>query len=767
MSRRKLGHYEIVEALGQGAMGIVYRAHDTRLGRDVALKVLSPDLASDPDRLDRLRREARALAAIDHPNIVTVHSVEEDDGVHFLTMALVEGQSIEERLRAGRMALSEFYEIAGQLADALAAAHGKGIIHRDLKPANVMVTGQKRVKVLDFGLAKLSEPDGPREVTYLRTDIGIVMGTAAYMSPEQVQGHALDQRSDIFSMGIIFYEMLAGARPFERDNMASLFASILRDEPAPITGCPDELWRAISRCLAKRPIDRFQTAGDVRAVLTTLRQLSASSGRTGTVAAAPRVAGRKVVVLPFVNRSADPDNEYFSDGLTEEVISDLSRIGALRVISRNSAMTLKGKLVDTPTLARELGVTHLVTGSVRRAGTSLRVTAELVEVKTDAPIWSEKFTGTVEDVLGIQEEISRRIVSALEVKLTDSEQRQVAERPIENVVAYDGYLRARQEMYRWTGEASDRALRLVDDALAIVGDNPLLYAIKGQIFWTQANALLGPFDESLYRAADCAGRALALDANSYLGIFVQGLVAGVRGRVEEALEHLRRAHALQPRDANVITEFCRFANAAGLRTQGVLLDELVRLDPLAAFTPFVKGTFDSVNGRFGEAARAARRAIDMAPEPSPMHVLTAMQIAEAGQRAEAARVLENVGRAFEGQLIGSFAMFLKHGLEGSRDRALAHVTPDFARMRHDHFARAVADGFALIGRNADAITWTRTAVEGGFINYPCLVEHDPFLAPVRSDPAFQELVEQIKGRWMSVIAWEREQGLVPSGQGVG
>ena len=237
MTIRRLAHYEIAEPIGQGGMGIVYRAHDTRLGRDVALKVLPEELAAEPDRLDRFRREARALAALDHPNIVTVYSVEEDAGVVFLTMALVDGQNLEARLRVGRLTLPEFFDVAAQLADALAAAHGKGIIHRDLKPANVMVTGEGRVKILDFGLAKRAGPPGAdADVTELKTDAGIVMGTAAYMSPEQAQGQPLDHRSDIFSLGVMLYEMLAGARPFSGANSTALLAAVLRDEPAPIPG---------------------------------------------------------------------------------------------------------------------------------------------------------------------------------------------------------------------------------------------------------------------------------------------------------------------------------------------------------------------------------------------------------------------------------------------------------------------------------------------------------------------------------------------------
>ena len=757
MIGRTLAHYTVVEIIGEGAMGTVYRARDTKLGRDVALKVLPEDLASDSDRLERFQREARALASIDHPNIVTVYSVEEDAGVHFLTMALVTGQSLKaklDKLNGEPVSLPVFYDAASQLIDALSAAHEKGIVHRDLKPANAMQTDDGRIKILDFGLAKVTEVDSEGE-TDLRTRKGIVMGTAPYMSPEQAQGQPVDHRSDIFSLGVMFYEMLAGKRPFRGDNSAALFSSILRDQPAPITGPPHELSRLVLRCLSKNPRERFQTAREVQEELSRLSRETAISA----VHHQDAPAVKTVVVLPFANRSADPENEYFSDGLTEEVISDLSRIAALRVISRNSAMALKGTNKDTPTLARELDVSHLVTGSVRRAGDALRVTAELVETKTDRPIWSEKYSGTVEDVFGIQEEISRKIVSALEVKLTDTEERQVAERPIDNAVAYDGYLRARQEMYGWTAESSRRALRLVDDALAIVGDNPLLLATKGQIHWMNANVMLEPFDESLDRAAEYAERALALDPDSPLGIFVRGLVAGLRGHVERALEDVRRARELRPGDANVLAELCRFSYAAGLRKPDALVDELVRIDPLTPVTSMVLANHSVLYGRFQEAVPAARRAIEMAPGASLLHILSAWNLAEAGLQEEASEILGRVGVALEGSVNGSYALFLKNALEGNAEVALSHATPEMERaIRTDHFTRTVADGYALIGRRTDAVRWIRIAMDCGFINYPFLAQHAPFLSSVRTDPGFQELMDELKVRWEAVVEWERRSG---------
>lgn len=733
-------------------MGIVYRAHDTRLGRDVALKVLPEELAAEPDRLDRFRREARALAALDHPNIVTVYSVEEDAGVVFLTMALVDGQNLEARLRVGRLTLPEFFDVAAQLADALAAAHGKGIIHRDLKPANVMVTGEGRVKILDFGLAKRAGPPGAdADVTELKTDAGIVMGTAAYMSPEQAQGQPLDHRSDIFSLGVMLYEMLAGARPFSGANSTALLAAVLRDEPAPIPGCDDAVSRVVLQCMAKRPSDRFQVAGEVRASLTALRQAPASSGA--------RVAARQpvVVVLPFVNRSADPDNEFFSDGLTEEVISDLSRIGALRVISRNSAMALKGTTQGTAALARELAVTHLVTGSVRRAGSSLRVTADLVDAATDASIWSEKYSGTAEDVFGIQEEISRKIVSALEVKLTDTERRHVAERPIENVAAYDCYLRARQAMYSWAPDASARGLRLVDDALAIAGNAPLLLAMKAQLYWNDVNMNVAPAATRLPQALEHVERALAIDPRHALAIFVRGLVAGSRGKQEEALPDLYRAHDLSPGDANILAELCRFSNTAGLRHHGPFVERIALIDPLTAISALVTSSYHWTGGRFEESVPALRRVCAMSDAASMFPIMAGAQLAVAGHREDAAAILGRSAEALRGTPLGREAAFLQFGLRGDRERALPFAPATGDAIQNEFAAMFAADAFAAIGCRDEAIAWVGHAVDRGFINYPFLAEYDPYLETVRREPGFTRLLEAVKPRWEAVVEWEAKR----------
>ncbi|HVE65509.1 MAG TPA: serine/threonine-protein kinase, partial [Thermoanaerobaculia bacterium] len=384
----RLGAYEIVAPLGAGGMGEVYRARDSRLQRDVALKVLPSDVASHPDRLARFEREARTVAGLNHPNIVVLHSVEDDGGVRFLTMELVEGQSLAAHMAPGGLPVARVVELGIALADALAAAHEKGIVHRDLKPANVMLTREGRVKVLDFGLAKLAAPDAELGATHGQTmttplsDVGHVVGTVPYMAPEQLRGEAVDTRCDLFALGIILYELSAGRRPFGGASATEVSSAILRDAPVPVQtvrdDLPKDLGRIIGRCLEKDPERRFQTAKDVRNELDLVRRALES----GSVRAEPPTVsgfgGRPAIaVMPFENRSGDAEQEYFADGLAEDLITRLSLWRSFPVIARQSSFAYKGKAADLKQVASELGVRYLVQGSVRKSGDRVRIAAQL------------------------------------------------------------------------------------------------------------------------------------------------------------------------------------------------------------------------------------------------------------------------------------------------------------------------------------------------------------------------------------------------------
>ena len=403
---RTISHYRITAAIGAGGMGEVYRATDTKLGREVALKVLPPDVGRDPERLARFQREARAIAALNHRHIVTIFSVEEADGVHFLTMELIEGQSLTNRIPEGGLPLEQLIEMAIALADALAASHEKGIVHRDLKPANVMLTNDDQVKVLDFGLAKeILAPDttGATASFDAQTEAGVVMGTPAYMSPEQVSGRAVDHRTDIFSLGIMLYEMATKRRPFEGQSSTELAASILRDIPPLVTelrsDLPVDLGRIIRRCLEKEARDRFQTAHDVGDKFRDLsRQLMLArapsaaplltAGGSGAVRANE---GFWVAVLPFKYRTTNADLEVLAEGLSEEIVTGLSRFSYLRVIARSSTSRYAREAVDVRSAGKELGARYVMEGSLRQSATRLRITVQLVDASSGAHLWVETY----------------------------------------------------------------------------------------------------------------------------------------------------------------------------------------------------------------------------------------------------------------------------------------------------------------------------------------------------------------------------------------
>ena len=429
----KLGLYEIQSPLGAGGMGEVYRATDTKLGRDIALKVLPAEMAHDPERLARFRREAKALAQLDHPNIVTIHSVEESDGVHFLTMQLVEGQPLDRLIPPDGLPVEQIVEIASALGDALAAAHEKGIMHRDLKPANVMVSNEGRVKVLDFGLAKDVRAAGLGDATMTsasQTQVGVVMGTPAYMSPEQTAGRLLDHRTDIFSLGVVLHEMATGRRPFEGTSSAELVSAILRDTPPSVTDLrpdlPSDLARIIRRCLEKDPRHRVQTARDVSNEFRDLtRQISPKMARATTsksrAALVPDFGGARadegfwVAVLPFKYSGGNADLKALAEGLTEDIVTGLSRFSYLRVIARSSTARYAGEAVDVRSAGKELGARYVMEGSLRQAGTKLRLAIQLVDAVSGTHLWAENYERTFspENIFALQDDLAPRIVSTV------------------------------------------------------------------------------------------------------------------------------------------------------------------------------------------------------------------------------------------------------------------------------------------------------------------------------------------------------------------
>ena len=415
-----LSHYRILQKLGGGGMSVVYKAEDARLERKVALKLLPHDLAHNEQALVRFRREAKAASALNHPNICTVYDIGEDKGKAFIVMEFLDGTVLKSLIGTNSIELDRLLEISRDIADALSAAHGKNIIHRDIKPENISICDGGHPKVLDFGLAKINAPDdkqGEAETLTL-TEAGLAMGTLPYMSPEQLRGRSVDQRTDIFSLGAVLYEMATGQRPFSGGTSLELSSSILRDTPKSVIELrpelPTGLHRIVDRCLSKEPTERYVSAQELRQALDLLRQQVSSGSLTAVPEAVVRAS---IAVLPFISLSADPENEFFADGLTEDIMNTLTQIEELRVAARRSAFSFKGKHIDLRIVGERLNARTVLEGSVRRAGNRIRINVQLVNVSDGYHLWSERYDREVQDVFEVQDEISRAIASRLKVDL--------------------------------------------------------------------------------------------------------------------------------------------------------------------------------------------------------------------------------------------------------------------------------------------------------------------------------------------------------------
>ncbi len=510
---QRVSHYEVISLLGAGGMGEVYRARDTRLGREVAVKVSAERFEK------RFEQEARLIASLNHPNICTLHDV----GPNYLVMELVEGPTLADRIKRGAMPLAEALDIAKQIADALEAAHKRGIIHRDLKPANIKIKADGAVKVLDFGLAKLMT-DSDTDVT--QTIEGTVLGTAAYMAPEQAEGKPLDERSDVFSFGAVLYEMLSGKRAFGGNSTAQVLSAVLRDDPSPFQA-PAELQRIVRRCLAKQPKDRFPSMGELRVAL---EQISAK----------PAEQQPSIAVLPFANMSADKENEYFSDGLAEEILNLLAKIPGLKVIARTSAFAFKGKNEDIRKIAETLGVSNVLEGSVRRAGNRLRITTQLINAGDGSHLWSERYDRDLTDIFAIQDEIGQAISEALKVRLAPRAQ-------TVNIEAYQNYLKGQYYRARYTPESLAKVKECFEQALAL--DPNYAPAYSGLADYYHLLAVLGvkPTGDVAPLAKSAAEKALAIDpANSEAHSVLACLAAVSHYDWHAAEKHFRKAMAAEP-----------------------------------------------------------------------------------------------------------------------------------------------------------------------------------------------------------------------------
>ena len=709
-----LGHYRVEARLGGGGMGEVFLAEDRRLSRKVALKVLPDKLARAAEPRARFEREARTIAALNHPNIVTIHSVEEASGVVFLTMELVEGQTLAGLIPAGGLAVERILELARPLTEAVAAAHRAGITHRDLKPENVMVDSRGRVKVVDFGLAKLDQsalrggdPDAP--TLQVQSEQGVVVGTVSYMSPEQAEGRAVDARSDVFSLGVLLYQMATGKLPFEGGSAVGVLSSILRDEAPSISSVrpalPRALSRVVSRCLAKDPALRYPSAAELHddlrrvdphgAPVCRLSRLPRAA-RAGLVVlalgaaaaavlvlrprppaapggAAPRASRPSVAVLPLANLSPDPENAYFSDGISEEITSKLSRMSGLVVAPPSAAARYRGQAVDARKVGRALGVDYLLEGSVRKADRRVRVSARLVSTQTGFQLWAEELDGELDDVFRVQEEMALRIAEALDLRLSPGEQQAVRRRYTKNPQAYDAYLRGRALVEYFMDPAKLETARThLEQALELDPDYPLALVGLSRVE-AQYHRNLDPSPQRLAKAERLAQRALELEPRLAEAHVALGQVLGNRYEYAQAAERFRQAIQLEPENPyawDLLSWALAYRQPPDLQGAEEAARRAIGLQASLIGAHYHLGRALLLQGRFDEAIAAFEQSKSLDANFESADFGIAQVHLTRGDYRAAREAMKRVTRGRDSPVIMVQEVFIRAGL-GETDAALA------------------------------------------------------------------------------------------------
>jgi serine/threonine protein kinase/tetratricopeptide (TPR) repeat protein len=734
------GRYEFQGVIGTGGMARVYLAADLRHGRKVAIKVVREDIATAMGS-ERFLNEIRTTAALQHPHILPLLDSGDASGHLYYVMPFVAGESLRTRMdRAGAMEVAEAVPIARQIAGALDHAHRNGVVHRDIKPENVLLADGLPV-VADFGIAlAISQAAGDR-----LTQTGSSLGTPAYMSPEQVTGaRDVDGRSDQYSLACMLYEMLCGRPAFRGATaQATMVEHVVATIP-PLRGTVgpvgDRVEAAIRRALAKDPGERFATMGDFAAALTI--------GVTATQSA-PHGNSASIVVLPFENLSTDQENAFFADGLTEEIITDLSKVGALRVISRASAMALKGVKRSVPSICAELNVRYALEGGVRRAGNNLRITAQLNDSSSDAQIWAEKYSGTMDDVFELQERLSREIVDALRVRLTPDEQRRIAARDVTDVRVFECCAMARSELWRMSADGLTRARTMVEEGLQRFGRKPALVSMLAAIEWNLMNWGIDRDEEHVRRAESLAREVLEADAENAQALFVLAFIRASRGNMPEAIDYALRAHEREPANPDVLLVLTAAYSAIGRASETLRYGrQTAEVDPLTPISHWVAGWAYLMTG---DPARAKVRFQDggrLAPGEAVFGIFS-------GIAHWYLRDMEQARAGFEkGVETEGFLGMLSRGYLRAINRAGGDVMPELDEETAQwiatdwQYSLHTAQVYSLAGDHDAAMRWLNHAVQRGLVNYPFLSEFDQFLVPLRQREDFTDLLERVRVEWM-------------------
>ncbi len=750
LTGRRLGHYLVLDEIGRGGMGVVYLAEDTRLNRRVALKLLRPDIAESADRRARFQQEARAAAALNHPNIVHLYSVEQFDGLLFITMELVQGRSLHKLLDAGNpLPLPRTLAFAAQMTEGLACAHAAGILHRDLKPGNVMITDDDRVKILDFGLAKLLTPasvSGPEAATMAGVDSssGMTFGTAGYMSPEQALGKTLDPRTDLFALGVVLFEMATGTAPFAGDTLAAVFDRLLNERPpSPQTlnpALPASLAAIIDKSLEKDPDRRYGSAIEL---LQDLKQIDPSS--TGRPAQSPVPAEARmpssIVVLPFVDMSPQKDQEYFCHGVAEEIISTLTTVPGLRVISRTSAFALQGSNLEITEIGRRLKVGTALEGSVRKAGDQLRVTAQLVNAQDGYQLWSKRFDCELSDVFAIQDEVAATIVNELRSGLAG---KPAGKRAPLNMAAHDAYLKGMYALHQWTEVSMQRAIASFQDAIARdPGFAPAYAAFAEGHIWLYSGLGILSAAETMPQARWAVDKALELDPTLADAYTLRALIAMTHDWDRHGTaKAITRSIELGPGSAAAhLRNAWRLALLERQHQQALVeLEEAERLDPLDFQLKTLIGYIHYFRHDLDRAIHQFEQVLALEPSFAFAHYALGDACTQRGQYdrafAEFDTAIELGGRTVNHIGVLGYA----YGRSGNRDRAEALLQELTARASQGYVS-AIWIAMIHLGLSdlESLFHWLDRAFaerDGSLVLITAALEFDP----VREDPRFKSLL---------------------------